>query len=200
MRANRLLIGLTVLAFLAGGGLALAADDARQAATPDAALGTLRAHELDTLFAELKTARTPDEGARIEHDILDIWHESGDAHIDRLLRLSIVAMNMQAYQQALFYLDQVVTMKPDFAEGWNKRATVYFYVDDFAHSMADIEQTLVLEPRHFGALAGLGMIMVRVGDRRHAIDAFKKALEVYPTLQGVRAAVDQLEQQIGEDL
>lgn len=167
---------------------------------PPEALATTdeRARRLDALFAELQAGH--DGSHLIEQQILEIWHTSGDPEVDRLMAMTLGAMNAQAYEQALTYLDRMVVMRPDFAEGWNKRATVYYLIDDYGKSMEDIERTLVLEPRHFGALAGIGMIMVKLGDKRRAVEAFRKALEVNPNLDNLRDAVVGLEAEISRDL
>ena len=91
-------------------------------------------------------------------------------------------MEQENYPLALDVLDQVVLVKPDFAEGWNKRATVYYLLDDYAASLTDIRRTLALEPRHFGALAGLGMILEHTGHEERAIEVFRRALEINPQM------------------
>ena len=103
------------------------------------------------------------------------------------------AMEAKDYAVALDFLDRVIIMKPDFAEGWNKRATVYFLMDDYSKSIADIGKILALEPRHFGALSGLGMIMREIGEDKRAIEAYQKALAVDPNLEGVQKALDELQ-------
>ena len=160
----------------------------------------LRGQRLDTLFAALKSAKDTAEGQAIERDILRLWHQSGDAKVDRLLNGAMVAMSARAFPLALDYLDTIVTIKPDFAEGWNKRATAYFMVSRYAESMADVEKTLALEPRHFGALAGLGMIMLRIGDTRRAIAAFKEAVAVNPNLDNIQETIIRLEGELGQGI
>jgi tetratricopeptide (TPR) repeat protein len=82
-------------------------------------------------------------------------------------------------------LSSVIEIKPDFTEAWNRRATIYFLKKDYTNSMADIAKVLAREPRHFGALSGLGLIMQDVGDDKHALEAYRKALEIYPRLKGM---------------
>jgi len=177
---------------------ATAAADAAGGIEPPAAATTDvgRAERLDALFAKLKAAQGVEEGRAIERDIVHLWLQSGDAEVDKLMGYAIAAMNIQAYTLALNYLDTVVVTKPDYAEGWNKRATVYFMVDRLEDSIADIERTLALEPRHFGALAGLGMIMVKLGDKKRAIEAFKAALAIDPNLEDVKIELYVLEDQL----
>ena len=85
-----------------------------------------------------------------------------------------VATDAKQFDVALKLLDAVIKLHPDYIEGWNRRATLYYMQNDYQHSLEDIEQILVREPRHFGALAGLGMIMQELGDDRRALDAFRK--------------------------
>ena len=114
---------------------------------------------------------------------------------------ALAAMQAKKYPRALDFLDRVVLMEPDYVEGWNKRATVYFLMDDYNHSIADIGHVLALEPRHFGALSGLGMIMRELGDDNRAMAAYRAALAVDPLLDNVRDALDELETKAkGQDL
>jgi tetratricopeptide (TPR) repeat protein len=155
---------------------------------------------VDALFDNLQSASSIRERRVVEREILTLWLRSGDEAVDDLMSRSMVAMGLSAYDLALSYLDQIVAMRPDFAEGWNKRATVYYLIRDYEKSIADVEQTLALEPRHFGALAGLGMIMMRIGDKPRAIAAFKQALAVNPTLANIKDALTRLEDEISTDL
>ncbi len=176
---------------------AMAAAEAGGADTPPAATTDIdRAAQLDALFAKLKVAPDVEQGRAIESDIVDLWLESGDAEVDRLMGYAIAAMNLNSYTLALNYLDTIVATKPDYAEGWNKRATVYYLMDRFDESVADIEKTLALEPRHFGALAGLGMIMERIGDKERAIEVFKAALDIDPNLEDIRVEMFLLQDQL----
>jgi tetratricopeptide (TPR) repeat protein len=152
-----------------------------------------RSERLDGLFATLKSTKSSSEAKVAEGSILRLWLESGSDTIDLLMDWAIKAIDAKNYPLALDYLDRVVTMKPDYAEGWNKRATVYFLTDDYKKSIFDIERTLALEPRHFGALSGLGMIMRDIGQDKRAIDAFKRALAVDPYLDNVKKALDDIQ-------
>jgi tetratricopeptide (TPR) repeat protein len=110
-------------------------------------------------------------------------------------------MEAQQIDVALKLLDAVVRLRPDYVEGWNRRATLYYLKNDYARSLEDIQQVLVREPRHFGALAGLGMIMQDIGDDRRALDAFRKALAVNPHLEKVPDLVKQLSEKVdGRDI
>ena len=196
MRTALAFCALALVIALPGGAFADANAGSAVAPAPTATTNVQRAQRLDTLFAELKAAGSVDEGRAIERDIVHLWLESGDVGIDELMANAITAMSIQAYTLALNYLDTIVATKPDYAEGWNKRATVYFLVDRLQDSIADIQRTLALEPRHFGALAGLGMIMVKLGDKERAIEAFKAALAINPSLEDVRVELYVLEDQL----
>jgi len=155
---------------------------------------------LDTLFEELQAAPTAAAGKVIERRILVEWHHSGDPEIDRMFNAALLAMDIRAFGAAISVLDKIVAAKPDFAEGWNKRATIYYYVNEYDRSLADIERTLALEPRHFGALAGLGMIMQDTGNIPGAIAAFERAVAVNPSLTNLKEAIEQLRARIGRDI
>ncbi len=161
---------------------------------PDAhAVEKPKAQQLDELFATLKSAGSGEAGRTAEGEILRLWLSSGSDTVDVLMTWAIRAIGAKDYSTALDILDRIVTMKPEYVEGWNKRATVYFLTNDYAKSIADIGRTLALEPRHFGALAGLGMIMHGLGDDKRAIEAFKAALDVDPYLDNVKKSLDDIE-------
>ena len=193
---------LIVVVFLLAAGPAFAAESELRTPSdqPDVATELAKAARLDALFAELQVAATVAEGKTIERRIWLEWTRSGDPEIDRLMNAALLAMDIRAFSAAIAVLDKIVTQKPDFAEGWNKRATVYYYANDYGRSLADIERTLALEPRHFGALAGLGMIMQDTGDIPRAIKAFEQAVAVNPTLINLRQAIEQLNARIGKDI
>ena len=157
---------------------------------------SLPALPLDTLFQELAVSADPTHSARYEAEILKRLHSSGSATSDLLLSWAIEAMNKHRYSDALDLLDQVILLDPDFVEGWNKRATVHFLLKDYGKSIADIQHTLALEPRHFGALSGFGMILRDIGEDHLAADAFRKALAVHPQLKNAREALQSLEAKI----
>lgn len=192
---------LVVALFLIVAGPALAAESELLTEEPaePAAVDT-KAARLDDLFASLQAAPTAAEGKAVERRIWIEWLSSGDPEIDKLMRAAMIAMEIRAFGSAIRVLDRIVTEKPEFAEGWNKRATLYYYVNEYDRSLADIERTLALEPRHFGALAGLGMIMQDTGNIRGAIAAFERAVAVNPALTNLKQAIDQLNARIGRDI
>jgi tetratricopeptide (TPR) repeat protein len=156
-----------------------------------------RGERLDELFSTLQKAGSPEVAKTAENAIVRLWLDSGSDTVDLLMVWAIRAMDQKQYRTALDYLDRIVTMKPDYVEGWNKRATVYYLVDEYAKSIEDIGRTLALEPRHFGALAGLGMIMRELGDDRRAMEAYRRALEVDPHLGNVKKQLEDLEARNG---
>jgi tetratricopeptide (TPR) repeat protein len=156
---------------------------------------------LDELFAKLPANADSPAGQRIEQEILRRFSRSGSATADLLMTWAEEAINDSDYPLALDLLDQIIVIKPDFAEAWNKRATVYYLTDDYGASLADIRQTLALEPRHFGALAGFGLILEAIDRKPEAIRVMKRALEINPRLDNVREALEKLEKETaGKDI
>lgn len=157
--------------------------------------------ELDQLFVELKAANDLVEAQQVEFRIWDAWIKSGDAEIDKLIGMAIVDMQEGDHADALAVLDAVVAKKPDFAEGWNKRATVLYLMGDLDRSLADIRHVLLLEPRHFGAISGIGLIEVAKGDTKGAIEAYRKVIEIYPMNATAKQSIESLQKIIeGEPL
>jgi tetratricopeptide (TPR) repeat protein len=151
--------------------------------------------DLESLFSELKNAPNVEAAKTAESAILRRFLISGSDTVDLLMTWAIDSMNKEDYPLALDILDNVITMKPDFAEGWNKRATVYYLADEYGKSLSDIRRVLALQPKHFGALSGLGMIMRELGQKEKAIAAFREALAVDPYLDSVKKALEDLEKE-----
>ena len=151
----------------------------------------LRRGGLDTLFARLAEGDNPD-WQNVQNEIWAQWSHSGSPAMDLLLERAERAMGNDRLELAQRFLDDLVRLAPDFAEGWNKRATLYFMLGEYGHSVADIQRTLALEQRHFGALSGLGMILERLGDKQGAMRAYRRGLEVHPNLPGAAAGVERL--------
>ncbi len=152
--------------------------------------------KLERLFAEL--GRTEDGllASRIETEIWRTWHVSGSDTIDLLMQRSMMAMSVEKFDEALTHLSSVVELAPDFAEGWNKRATVLYLMRRFEDSIADVDRTLALEPRHFGALSGLGLIHRQLGDEAKALEFFERAVEVNPHMAQIQAEIRRLRPKI----
>lgn len=154
--------------------------------------------ELDELFEELREAESPANIKRIENRILDIWRDPGSDSIDLLMNRAIMAMAQQELDVALIHLDDVVELAPDYAEGWNRRATLLYVMKRYEDSISDIEKTVSLEPRHFGAWSGLGNILVELGRSKAALKAYEEALSFNPHLDGAKEAVKELTPKIDE--
>ncbi|MBI3451320.1 MAG: tetratricopeptide repeat protein [Rhodospirillales bacterium] len=152
---------------------------------------------LDGLFAQLRAAADAPEAARIEGAIWRLWTEAGDPATDSLMTLGIAAMASGDLRGALAVFDAVTRQSPEFAEGWNKRATVLYLLGAYDASAADVEKTLALEPRHFGALSGLGLINLARERKDEALKAFEAALAINPHMPGVRQNVDTLRRRGG---
>ena len=157
---------------------------------------TVEEDQIGALYAELRRERNPRAAERIANRIREQWSRSGSASIDLLMQWSAKALEEKKFDVALDLLDEVVVLQPDFAEGWNRRATVHFMMDSYSKSMADIEHALRLEPRHFGALAGMAAIF-RLYDRKQAaLDANMRVLEVYPMLRSAQDEVSKLSEEL----
>lgn len=154
------------------------------------------ADRLDTLFSELKRERNEKAAERIAGRIWENWSHSGSASVDLMMMWSKTAMDSRKFDVALDFLDQVVTLSPEFPEGWNRRATVHFMMQNYGKAMADISQTLVLEPRHFGALSGLGQIMKNSGNKQLALQAWQQVLELYPMMRSAQTEVAELSEEL----
>ena len=151
---------------------------------------------LDKLFADLKATSNPVEGEVITESIWHIWYETTDRKAEKLLSEGRDAMANDAFDVALADFDRLVQVAPNFAEGWNRRATLLYMMGELDRSVRDIERTLELEPRHFGALSGLGLVYMQMGDEKAALKAFKQALEINPHLEGVKENIELLEKSI----
>jgi tetratricopeptide (TPR) repeat protein len=147
---------------------------------------------LPSLFERLQRVSDPSEAKVVEMTIWAIWSEAGDPATDSLMTIGRQAMQAGDLPGAVALFDAVVNRRPDFAEGWNSRATALFFMGQLEASAADVEKTLALEPRHFGALSGLGQINLALEREAEALKAFEAALKVNPHLSSVREAVDTL--------
>ena len=166
---------------------------------PSAAVGDQTDQRLDQLFTTLKTSHDDSELQETEESIWEIWYQSGDDEIDARMEkaASLVAIGQLAAAEKIY--TGIIEALPQFSEGWNRRATVRFYQGDFAGSLADIEETLRLEPRHFGAIWGLGMILGSQHDYERAILAFERLLEIKPNAQDARPRIELLKKEMARE-
>jgi tetratricopeptide (TPR) repeat protein len=151
---------------------------------------------LDTLFAALKIAPNDDSAKAIENQIWAVWMVSGSDTCNLLMARVKAAVDAKDYDLAIKLLTAIVEIKPDYVEAWNQRATVYYLKDDYAHAIADLGEVLAREPRHFGALSGLGMMLQELGDDKDALKAYRDALKIDPHLEHVPDAVRELSQKV----
>ena len=160
-----------------------------------------RNRNVDFLFGALKVAPDDASAKEIENRIWSLWTEANNETTNLLMSRAKKAADDKDYDLAIRMLSSIIEIKPDFTEAWNRRATIYFLKKDYTNSMADIAKVLAREPRHFGALSGLGLIMQDVGDDKHALDAYRKALDVYPRLKGINDKVKTLKEKVeGRDI
>jgi tetratricopeptide (TPR) repeat protein len=184
-----------VLFLVAGLAATLPADHGRAQPQPDAAA---RAHRLDELFGRLKSTNDESVGDAAVAEIWTLWQRSGTSELDVLMERAAALIGKGLVPQALPLLDDMVARAPEWAEAWNKRATALYLAGEHDRSLADIDRVLALEPRHFGALAGMGLIRMARGEYREALAAFRRALAVNPFLKERFELIPALERMIGE--
>lgn len=148
---------------------------------------------LDDLFEQLAVTTSDEEASNITREIWQRWTANDDPDVSRLMQIGIRALNYSTYRKALQSFDRVIEIAPEFAEGWNKRATLYYHIKEYRRSMDDIKKTLRLEPRHFGAWSGLGLVSIAQENYAGALAAFKKALSINPHIPNIRRYVQKLE-------
>ena len=146
---------------------------------------------LDSLFARLQLTDNASEATAIVAMIWGIWTSADNDGLDKLMAAGVGAMNAGRFGPALESFNAIIENDPEFAEGWNKRATLYYLMGRYDESIADVERTLALEPRHFGALSGMGLIYTELDDATAALTWFEQAIEVNPHMPAIvlRAAI-----------
>jgi tetratricopeptide (TPR) repeat protein len=160
-----------------------------------------RTYNLDTLFEGLKIAPDADSAKAIEERIWALWMVSGSDTCNLLMGRAKAATDGKDYDLAIKLLDAVIELKPSYTEAWNRRATLYFLQKDYGHALADLREVLLREPRHFGALSGVGLILQEVGDEKHALEAYRRALAINPHLENIDDIVKTLREKVeGRDL
>jgi tetratricopeptide (TPR) repeat protein len=164
------------------------------------ALPQSKSERLDSYFADLRHISDPVAAKRIADRIWAEWNDSGSATANQLMEWTNEAMRDKRYFTALDLLDQVTVLLPDYAEGWNRRATLHYILKNYEKSMADISRVLELEPRHFGALMGMGSILMAADHKEAALQAYVKVLEVYPAMREAQEKVGELSDELtGEE-
>ncbi|MBB3457842.1 tetratricopeptide (TPR) repeat protein [Rhizobium sp. BK313] len=164
---------------------------------PNAATDNLSPkQQLDNLFTALKRQRDPDQASLIADQIRMEWSDSGSATINLLMQWADKAIQEKRNAAAMDFLDQVIALKPDYAEGWNRRATLNYAIGDYRKSMEDINQVLRIEPRHFGALAGMAAILSEAGNDELTLKAWERFLEIYPANRAAQEQANTLSEKI----
>ena len=160
-----------------------------------------RTRNLDFLFGALKAAPDADSAKQVENRIWALWLASGSDTANLLMTRAKTAIDAKDLDLAIELLDAIIKIRPDYIEAWNRRATIRYMRKDYALAMDDIRQVLILEPRHFGAMSGLGMILQEFGDEKHALDAFRRALEINPHLPKIDEMIKSLTEKVeGRDI
>ena len=150
---------------------------------------------LDRLFAALAEAEG-DAADGIADEITSVWARSGSASMDLLLQRVRAATSEKEYEKARAHVSALTRLAPDFAEGWNASATLYFIQEDYWLSVEHIQRTLELEPRHFGALAGLALILERTDRDAAALRTWEKVQAIFPGMERAQEAIDRLKPEV----
>jgi tetratricopeptide (TPR) repeat protein len=151
---------------------------------------------LANLYEQLEAAESKESADLIAETIEKLWLNSGSATIDLLMQRAQKAIEDEDLQMALKLLSAIVTLEPDYFEGWNRRAMVHFLRKEYEDSLGDLRQVLTLEPRHFRAINGLGLILQQLGDKKAALKVFRKVLEVYPHFDSAQQAERELSREV----
>ena len=175
---------------------ALAATLALASCGPSANAPTRVDPELDSLFVQLEQAPDAETAAPIEQQIWQRWSDSGSPTVNVLLERAAAAESDGDPELAARFLDQASDLAPEYAEPWNRRANLAYRGEDFPGAIAAIQETLKREPRHFGALTGLGLIYEELGQHRAALEAYRAALAIHPNYETAAQGVRRLEPRV----
>ena len=168
------------------------AEALKKALAPKPEPAVVRQRTLDDLFKRLGAANDPDTARGFAETIRRLWMQSQSDTAALIMQRATLATEAHNYSLALSLLDKLVALEPSWAEAWNQRATVRFLSEDPDGAMADIDRVIKLEPRHFGALMGMGVILQHAGLEKRALEAYKKALEIYPAQPDLKDTVEKL--------
>jgi tetratricopeptide (TPR) repeat protein len=160
-----------------------------------------KAQNLDRLFDALKVAPDDESAKYVEGRIWALWLASQSDTANLLMGRVKSATEAKDYDLAIRLLNSVIDIRPDYIEAWNRRATIYYTKKEFGRAMEDIHEVLAREPRHFGALSGLGIILQEIGDEKHALEVFRRALSIHPRLERIPDLVKKLTDKVdGRDI
>jgi tetratricopeptide (TPR) repeat protein len=155
---------------------------------------------IDGLLGQLRQAEDEAKAKAIEQAVWKAWMRSGSPTVDLLVQQAERAMEDRQHRIAISILSTAIELEPEFPEVWNRRATAYYLSRQYERSRADAERVLELEPRHFAALAGLGVLHKEMGNERAALEAFRRALAIHPHLSVAQRAVKELELEVEQDI
>src|SRR5665213_1255698 len=155
-----------------------------------------RTRNLDFLFGALKAAPDDDSAKLVENRIWALWLASGSDTANILMGRAKTAIDSNDLDLGLQLLDALIKLKPNYVEAWNRRATLHYMRKEYGEAMQDIRQVLVREPRHFGAMSGLGMILNEFGDEKHALEVFRRALEINPHMPKIDEMIKSLTEKV----
>jgi tetratricopeptide (TPR) repeat protein len=159
------------------------------------------AKNLNFLFGALKAAPDEETAKAIEHRIWALWMISGSDTANLLMTRVRSAVEGKDLDLAVKLLDAIVKIRPGYVEAWNRRATIYYMKRDYGRALADIRQVLKREPRHFGALSGLGLILQDIGDDKQALEVYRRTLKIYPRIERIPDLVKELQIKVeGRDI
>lgn len=193
LMSSFLILGFALVASVVNAPSLLAADAAQAAVTSEL---TTPKQRLDTLFAELKRERDPDKAREISDRIRIEWQDSGSASVNLLMQWAAKAVESNRKATALDIFDQVIYLSPQYVEGWNQRATLHYQMGNYRKSMSDINRVLAIEPRHFGALAGMAAILASAGKDELALRAWEQFLDIYPADRKAQEQLGELEEKL----
>lgn len=192
---SRYIFPLIAVVMTYAGAVAQAADTSVNPPAAPAELPT-RTQRLDTLFAELKKTSDADKAKDIADRIRLEWQDSGSASVNLLMQWASKAVESNKQAIALDLYDQAIALAPDYVEGWNQRATLHYQMGNYRKSMSDINRVLILEPRHFGALAGMAAILSTSGKDELALRAWEQFLAVYPADRKAQEQFGEIEEKL----
>lgn len=193
LMSSFLILGSMLAASVVGTLPAFAADAAQASVASEL---TTPKQRIDTLFAELKRERDQDKAREISNRIRVEWQDSGSATVNLLMLWASKAVETNRQATALDIFDQVITLSPHYVEGWNQRATLHYQMGNYRKSMSDINQVLAIEPRHFGALAGMAAILTSSGEDELALRAWEQFLDIYPADRKAQEQLGELEEKL----
>ena len=202
MRTLRFRTGLAALLCVAALTCPAVAQDSKPdqdesfAQPPDKLPKVPRGQDIEFLFGALKAAPDAQAAKAVEGRIWALWTITPSDTATLLMSRVRTAIEAKNLDLAVQLLDAIVVLRPDYVEAWNRRATIHYMRKDFTHSIEDIRQTLAREPRHFGALAGLGMIMQELGEDRRALEVYRKAIEVNPHMPRIPDLIKSLTEKV----